>query len=994
MPHNRVRSHLRSLRAVAQLGFAAALTASVSSAQTTSGNDVQKMAEFVIKETKAVAFQNGNMDVPRSSNDVQPYTMINQEAILESNAYDLNNFLKDQLTQNTVVQDYSQLAPTAGANGNNGTSSQVNFRGLGNLHTLVLVNGYRIPSYQIIGVQYQPNINGIPLGAIDHIEALPSSASGIYGSSAVGGVLNVILKKNYTGGEFATSYQSTSDGHAPQLKVDGNFAFSIGRKIHINLLASYTSGQPLLLQDRPFLLEYNRRVLQRAPNLFYSNTSPYAAGRTTNIVLNPAVVNGYTNPQSRTLTLKDGTPLNALTTYIPPGTSLSTPAATLAAGLLAAAGRQNLDWAPSVFQGLNTPVGQLSRNEMMMASVRYDLAPRVELTADFANRLSRSFSPLIQLGAGQTNFAVPGNAPWNPFQQNVLVSLPVPVEQSAFTSNQTRLTTATLGLKAHLPGGWELAADYTWGESRLIYYKWQLALQLGLGSLNGAQPLMFNGTINPFVDTIEHPPALRDFYYKGYETGLDSSGDFNLRLSGSALTLPAGRMHVTVGLGARIEGFSTAYLWNIPPPVPGIATNSELRVFPGGRQTVQGAGLETSIPVVAEKNRVFGVRALDVQFAVRRENFQQVSNSGTITSFPDLTPPILTSTVFARPTRSEFTSTNPTAGFKVQPVRSLTFRASYALAFIPPTPAQLTTNPSPNTTVTSAFFDPLTGQTYTANRNSGTNGNPDLKPQTSKSWNAGMIWEPQAELLKGFRFNLEFYKILEKDLIFAPASIQALVGTPAYADNLTRDPATNLITFADFRYANAAKAYTDGWDVNLDYRKKTALATFNLHAGATIVEHLKKPNAPGGPMLEYVGYVNSGGVNKVKGNAVLSCYLGSHWTVGWRSVYYNGYKQAGAPGDPVYNGVVNPNPITTSTLPQGSNTIPYQIYHNVFASYNFRDTRGYRNLLAGVTIQVGINDVFNTSPPFDANASYAPYYYSPFGPHGLRSYILKIRKAF
>ena len=303
------------------LGLAGTLAVTSGIGQTPAASDVQKMAEFVITESPAVPFQNGNMDVPRTSNDVQPYTMINQEAILESNAYDLNNFLKDQLTQNTVVQDYSQLAPTAGANGNNGTSSQVNFRGLGNLHTLILVNGYRIPSYQIIGVQYQPNINGIPLGAIDHIEVLPSSASGIYGSSAVGGVVNVILKKNYTGGEVATSYQNTGDGNAPQLKIDGNFAFSLGKKIHVNLLASYTNGQPLLLQDRSYLMDYNRRVLQRAPAQFYSNTLPYAAGRTTNIVLNPAVVNGYTNPQSRTLTLKDGTPLNAVTTHVAPGSA-------------------------------------------------------------------------------------------------------------------------------------------------------------------------------------------------------------------------------------------------------------------------------------------------------------------------------------------------------------------------------------------------------------------------------------------------------------------------------------------------------------------------------------------------------------------------------------------------------------------------------------------------------------------------------------------------
>ena len=93
------------------LGLTGTLAATSGFGQTPAASDVQKMAEFVITETQAVPFQHGNMDVPRTSNDVQPYTMINQEAILESNAYDLNNFLKDQLTQNTVVQDYSQLAP-------------------------------------------------------------------------------------------------------------------------------------------------------------------------------------------------------------------------------------------------------------------------------------------------------------------------------------------------------------------------------------------------------------------------------------------------------------------------------------------------------------------------------------------------------------------------------------------------------------------------------------------------------------------------------------------------------------------------------------------------------------------------------------------------------------------------------------------------------------------------------------------------------------------
>jgi outer membrane receptor protein involved in Fe transport len=131
----------------------------------------------------------------------------------------------------------------------------------------------------------------------------------------------------------------------------------------------------------------------------------------------------------------------------------------------------------------------------------------------------------------------------------------------------------------------------------------------------------------------------------------------------------------------------------------------------------------------------------------------------------------------------------------------------------------------------------------------------------------------------------------------------------------------------------------------------------------------------------------------VKANVSLSYYLNTHWTLGWRTTYFDSYKQAGAAGDPVYNGVINPTPITTSTLPQGRGTIPEQMYHNIFASYHFGATQKLR-MLNGVTLQLGINDLFNSAPPFDANASYAPYYYSPFGARDLRTYILKIRRAF
>src|SRR5207248_5827814 len=118
------------------------------------------------------------------------------------------------------------------------------------------------------------------------------------------------LKRNYLGGEVATSYQNTVNTDSPRYAMSVNYGFPIGKKIHVSLIASYADGKSLRMQDRPFLMNYNRRALSSAPGVFYSNTTPYAGGTTPNIAFNPAVVNGLTNAQTRTLTLKNGTPLN------------------------------------------------------------------------------------------------------------------------------------------------------------------------------------------------------------------------------------------------------------------------------------------------------------------------------------------------------------------------------------------------------------------------------------------------------------------------------------------------------------------------------------------------------------------------------------------------------------------------------------------------------------------------------------------------------------
>ena len=81
-------------------------------------------------------------------------------------------------------------------------------RGMGPSATLTLINGRRIaPSSFAAGTQNFVDVNAIPLAAIERVEILATGASAIYGADAVAGVINYILKKDFTGAELDVSFQ-------------------------------------------------------------------------------------------------------------------------------------------------------------------------------------------------------------------------------------------------------------------------------------------------------------------------------------------------------------------------------------------------------------------------------------------------------------------------------------------------------------------------------------------------------------------------------------------------------------------------------------------------------------------------------------------------------------------------------------------------------------------------------------------------------------------
>lgn len=442
--------------------------------------------------------------------------------------------------------------------------------------------------------------------------------------------------------------------------------------------------------------------------------------------------------------------------------------------------------------------------------------------------------------------------------------------------------------------------------------------------------------------------------------------------------MPGGRPTLTIGLEHRREVGSNFGSFATYPSHP---QDNKHVVYFGQPQTTDSLYLEALIPLVTADNSMPLVRALDLQVAGRSERYTVVTGTpyANIPPNPGDPPQGVKETI-------RYTSTNPTVGLKYRPIRDVTFRASYAQAFLPPTATQFLPGAPPVFPL--LITDPQIGQSYFVDYING--GNPDLKPQRSKSWNQGVIWEPQVQSLQGLRLNLEHYKITQPDYITNPGP-QAIVNSPGFANRVTRDPLSGLITFVDATTINAVVYQTSGWDASADYEKATSAGDFSFHVGGTRIDHERRQLAIGDPSIDFVDAPGEGGEGKIKANAALNWNF-RNWTLGWASTYFGSYRQFGAPGGPLSQQYGDF--FTSVTDAQGGLRVPSQLVHDFYASYVFNDVSAGRasGLLTNLTIQLGIKNVFNKLPPFDAH--FPPNYYSAYGDPRLRQYRLTIRKGF
>ena len=221
-----------AVRRAVLLGLAATAANAQEQSETPAGSRVE---EIVVTGSRLLR--------SRDFQAVSPVQTIDLEQIQSSG----NITLEDTLNK------FPQLKPdntgTTNQSGGTGVLS-ANLRGLGAVRTLVLVDGRRFVPADVTGLV---DLATIPDVLVQRVEILTGGASAVYGSDAIAGAVNFILKDNFEGAQLTAQYGETSRGDGGNYKIDAVFGTNTddGRG-NVTLHGSYTKRDPVYFTDRSF----------------------------------------------------------------------------------------------------------------------------------------------------------------------------------------------------------------------------------------------------------------------------------------------------------------------------------------------------------------------------------------------------------------------------------------------------------------------------------------------------------------------------------------------------------------------------------------------------------------------------------------------------------------------------------------------------------------------------------------------------------------------
>ncbi|KAF1717014.1 hypothetical protein CSC74_09135 [Pseudoxanthomonas yeongjuensis] len=916
------------------------------------GAEPVNMAEVLVKGSRSL-----NADIQRSINDPQPYVVFNRTDIERAGAINLNDFLLKRLSANTNATTTSQSGEILG------DRSSINLRGLGEGQTLILVDGRRLSNVSAGFSPGQPNLNGIPLSAVERIEILPTTASAIYGGSATGGVINIILRRGYEGGEVAISYDNSFDTDSSIKRIDFSYGFSLGQgRTSVMLNGSLTEANTVLNRDRDFIARGLEHVLANNPD--FSGLA-YRRSMTPNI----RSVTGVD------LVLDDGTPLESPITFLPTG--YLGPGSDGGAALLANAGRLNTEPSPDAYiTGGAGAFGAAPRTKSFSASIRQSFTDRLDGFLDISQNETHSRDPR---GAAAF-FTLSADDPRNPFQQAIQTGV-VTDAYNTYSDSSNRTDRASAGLIARLPKDWAASMDFTWSKSTIGY-----TLRPGLVDSAGLLASGFDPLIDHYnlgtLDFGAYAPA--EISSIGVPV-VTYSYNPTLRLAGPIWQLPGGAVTASFLIEQQKSNFGSGAQWNDPG-----GPTELMAVFPPRSQDVRSAYMEFGIPLFSKANARPGLQGLDLQLAVRYDDYRSVSGNYSLW-FPSQTPEPPPFELV----KNSSAETTGLFGLKYTPVQGLSIRASHGTGFVPPDVTQLGA-PSRQEEYFSSTPDPRRGNTTSPLPMVYVSGsNPNLEPEKSETTSVGVIFEPT--FLPGFRASLDYTKLKKTNNITSISEAQLLQYEAIFPERIQRGAAlpddqpgwAGPITYIDTSRINAATARLDNIDMQLKYG-------FDLDNGAHVefwgngTWTLKAERQ----ILPGLEPIQLRGISASYGQSIPLNFRGFYgvdlekdgWGFGWTVRHYSSYLVA----DP---GLANSAPILAA---QGNGgRVPRQMLHDLslrWRSLSSSDDSVWRSILSNVEVNAGIRNVFNKEPEVDVSSDYT--FYSYLVDARLRTYYLQLKYMF
>jgi outer membrane receptor protein involved in Fe transport len=618
--------------------------------QGSSGERAQDtLDEATLPEILVIGRRTQNADIRRTQNDIQPYRVIFRREVQGAHRDTVEQLIANREPINTQAAMPSQISEGSD------TRSSFDFRGLGSLRSLVLVDGHRMPAFPTSELDLeQPDINGIPLVAIERVETRTGTAGGIYGPGALGGVLNLVLRRDYRGAEVRVRAGATSRGDALASGIYGRIGFSPNEgDTGIMVAGSHQRGKPLYWGDR----DYSVRQRQ---SQFANSPTDYLGLRPTS---DAVVVFAADRQNLRFDPQYGGVSLGSPITFLPIGFS-GTPEE--ARRLLQQnAGRAPLELAADATGRRRQLIGAPAITSVI-ANIRHHITDAVEIYIDGLFLRNAGSKTLGGVGLPITL----ADAANNPFAQAIYYTFPAGLAQSLI-QQRSDVSRLSVGGIIRLPGGWSGTGDYSVGRSKLIR-----KVQSTLATDDLLQGLQ-RGTVRPDGQVVDPLgpwgnllSALATYTAAWSSTTRVGNhlSDATLRFAGPILELSGGPMTGTFLVERRREHVPDALVVDRFPRPDRVV---ETRLFERS-QTVSSAYAELRAPLTNEGGPF---RKLQVQLALRYDRaISEIPNGVGAGLLPE-----------ERGRRSEREALTYTAGAQFYPLSRLMLRGSLATGELPPT---------------------------------------------------------------------------------------------------------------------------------------------------------------------------------------------------------------------------------------------------------------------------------------------------------------------